>query len=115
MAAFKAGEVSELLRAWKESDESALERITPLVYEELRRLARRYMRRERAGHTLQTTALVNQAYLRLAGARDPDLRNRVHFFAVCARIMRRILVNAARDRAAAKRGAAPPRPITPRQ
>jgi len=97
-------EITRLLRAWGRGDSAALERLTPLVYEQLRRMARRYMRNERLGHTLQATALVNEAFLRLVDTRSLDWTDRDHFFAVCARIMRRILVDAARSRAAIKRG-----------
>ena len=97
-------EITELLKAWGSGDAAALDRLTPLVYEELRRLARRYMRNERAGNTLQTTALVNEAYLRLVDAKRVAWQDRVHFFAVSAQMMRRILVDAARARGSAKRG-----------
>jgi len=97
-------EITRLLRAWGRGDSAALDRLTPLVYEQLRRMARRYMRNERLGHTLQATALVNEAFLRLVDTRSLDWADRDHFFAVCARIMRRILVDAARSRAAIKRG-----------
>jgi RNA polymerase sigma factor (TIGR02999 family) len=97
-------EVTQLLVAWSEGDQSALERLVPLVYEELHRLARRYMRRERAGHTLQTTALVNEAYLRLVDLKTVRWQNRAHFFAVSAQVMRRILVDFARSRRYQKRG-----------
>jgi RNA polymerase sigma factor (TIGR02999 family) len=97
-------EITRLLKAWGRGDSAALDRLTPLVYEQLRRMARRYMRQERIGHTLQATALVNEAFLRLVGARNLDWTDRAHFFAVCARIMRRILVDAARSRAAIRRG-----------
>jgi len=93
-----------LLKAWRQGDQRALEQLMPLVYEQLRAQARRYMRRERSGVTLQSTALVHEVYLRLTKARDVDWRDRVHFFALSAQIMRRILVDAARARAAAKRG-----------
>jgi RNA polymerase sigma factor (TIGR02999 family) len=99
-------EVTELLRAWGNGDEMALERLTPLVYHELRRIARRYMARERQGHTLQATALVNEAYLRLVDAKVVDWRDRAHFFAISARTMRRILVDSARARRYQKRGGA---------
>jgi RNA polymerase sigma factor (TIGR02999 family) len=100
------GEITRLLRAWKGGNEAALEQLVPLISPHLRRLARNYMRRERAGATLQTTALVNEAYLRLmAGARG-SWEARTHFFAVSALIMRRILVNRAHARAALKRGGA---------
>ena len=86
----------ELLRAWSDGDTSALERLTPIVYDELHRLARRYMRGERPGHSLQTTALVNEAYMRLVGYERMQWQNRAHFFAVSAQVMRRILVEHAR-------------------
>ena len=98
------GEITRLLRAWGGGDPVALDRLTPLVYEQLRRMARRYMRNERLGHTLQATALVNEAFLRLVESRSLDWTDRAHFFAVCARVMRRILVDAARSRGAVKRG-----------
>ena len=97
-------EISELLVAWSDGDESALERLMPLVYDELHRLAHRYMRGERAGHALQTTALVNEAYMRLVNWRDVRWQNRAHFFGVSAQMMRRILVDVARDKKWAKRG-----------
>jgi RNA polymerase sigma factor (TIGR02999 family) len=96
--------VTALLRAWGGGDTQALERLTPLVYQELHRIARGYMARERPDHTLQTTALVNEAYVRLVDARQVAWQDRVHFFAVCARAMRRILVDHARSRAYLKRG-----------
>jgi RNA polymerase sigma factor (TIGR02999 family) len=89
-------DVSALLRAWTEGDRSALDRLTPIVYEELRRLARYYLRGERPGHTLQTTALVNEAYLRLVDYKRMQWQDRAHFFAVSAQVMRRILVDHAR-------------------
>jgi RNA polymerase sigma-70 factor (ECF subfamily) len=88
--------VCELLRAWSDGDTSALERLAPIVYDELHRLARRYMRGERPGHSLQTTALVNEAYMRLVGYERMEWQNRAHFFAVSAQLMRRILVEHAR-------------------
>lgn len=97
--------VTGLLLAWSDGDEAALEKLTPVVYAELHRLARRYMRRENAGHTLQTSALVNEAYLRLVDAHRVRWQNRSHFFAVSAQIMRRILVDFARARQNLKRGA----------
>lgn len=97
-------EVTQLLVDWSNGDQAALEHLIPLVYDELRRLASGYMRRERAGHTLQTTALVHEAYLRLAGQPDLDWKNRAHFFAVAARVMRRILIDHARTQHYAKRG-----------
>jgi RNA polymerase sigma-70 factor (ECF subfamily) len=91
-----AHDVSALLRAWNDGDQSALERLTPIVYDELRHLARRYMRRERPGHSLQTTALVNEAYMRLVDYKRMRWQDRAHFFAVSAQVMRRILVEHAR-------------------
>jgi RNA polymerase sigma factor (TIGR02999 family) len=98
-------EVSTLLRAWSGGDHTALEKLTPIVYDELRRLARYYMSRERADNTLQATALVNEAYLRLIDYKRMRWENRAHFFAVCAQLMRRILVDHARRRHNQKRGA----------
>ena len=89
-------EISALLRAWSDGDQSALERLTPIVYDELHRLARRHMRGERPGHSLQTTALVNEAYVRLVDYKRMQWQNRAHFFAVSAQLMRRILVEHAR-------------------
>ena len=91
-----AGDISGLLRAWSGGDQSALDRLTPIVYDELHRLARRYMRHERPGHSLQTSALVNEAYLRLVDYERMEWQNRAHFFAVSAQLMRRILVDHAR-------------------
>jgi RNA polymerase sigma-70 factor (ECF subfamily) len=96
---------TELLRAWSQGDESARERLIPLLYGELHRLARRYMRQERPDHTLQATALVNEAYLRLIDVNRVEWRNRTHFLALAAQMMRRILVEAARSRHRQKRGA----------
>jgi RNA polymerase sigma factor (TIGR02999 family) len=98
------GEVTTLLRAWSEGDLSALDKLTPIVYDELRRLAHYYMARERTGHSLQATALVNEAYLRLVDYKRMRWENRAHFFAVSAQLMRRILVDHAR-RHNLKRGA----------
>jgi RNA polymerase sigma-70 factor, ECF subfamily len=98
------GAVTELLRAWADGDDGALERLTPLVETELRRLARAYMRRERRGHTLQTTALVNEAFLRLTDARRVRFQDRAHFLGISARLMRRVLVDHARTRGYQKRG-----------
>src|ERR1700676_3655410 len=89
-------DVSTLIRAWSDGDQKALERLTPIVYDELRRLARRYMKHERPGHSLQATALVNEAYMRLVDYRRMQWQNRAHFFAVSAQLMRRILVERAR-------------------
>jgi RNA polymerase sigma-70 factor, ECF subfamily len=97
-------EITRLLRAWKEGDRGALERLTPLVYGELRRMARHYMGDEKAGITLQPTALVNEAYLRLVDARGISWHSRAQFFAISAGMMRHILVDAARARGAGKRG-----------
>ena len=97
-------EITQLLLAWSEGDREALDRLTPLVYAELRRLAKSYMRKERAGHTLQTTALIHEAYLRLIDAGQVEWRNRAHFFGVAARAMRQILVAMARERGCQKRG-----------
>ena len=97
-------EITALLRAWGGGDRAALDRLTPLVYEQLRRLAASHMRKEGAGHALQPTALVHEAYFRLAKIGELQWQDRVHFFAVCARIMRRILVDAARARVSEKRG-----------
>jgi RNA polymerase sigma factor (TIGR02999 family) len=99
--------VTELLLAWRHGEDSALKQLTPLVHEELRRLAHRYMGAERAAQTLQTTALVNEAYLRLVGGKQVNWQDRAHFFAVSARLMRRILVDWARSREAKKRGGQP--------
>jgi RNA polymerase sigma factor (TIGR02999 family) len=91
-----SGEVSKLLRAWSDGDRGALDRLTPIVYEELRRLAQRCLKGERPGHSLQTTALVNEAYLRLVNYKRMRWQHRAHFFAVSAQLMRRILVEHAR-------------------
>ncbi|MGO9240585.1 MAG: sigma-70 family RNA polymerase sigma factor [Bryobacteraceae bacterium] len=91
-----AGDVSQLLRAWSGGDQGALEKLTPVVYDELHRLARRYMAGERPGHSLQATALVNEAYMRLVDYRRMQWQDRAHFFAVSAQLMRRILVEHAR-------------------
>lgn len=96
--------VTVLLRKWSEGDESALEQLTPLVYDELHRLAHQHMRRESAGHVLQTSALINEAYLRLVDQPRIEWESRAHFFGIAARLMRRILVDDARKRSAAKRG-----------
>ena len=101
--------MTQLLVAWSNGDPSALDELAPLVYDELRRLARRQMSREREGHTLQTTALVNEAYLRLIDQRDVRWQNRAHFFAIAAQMMRRILIDHARSRHYEKRGGGAPR------
>ena len=97
-------EVTALLRRWRDGDEAALNKLTPLVYDELHRLAHKYIRRERPGHTLQTTALVNEAYVRLVDQNNVDWQNRAHFFGVAAQVMRHILVDYARQQTAVKRG-----------
>jgi RNA polymerase sigma factor (TIGR02999 family) len=96
--------ISQLLTDWANRDPAARERLVPIVYEELRRLAHYYMRGERAGHTLQTTALVNEVYLRMAGIKALQWRDRAHFFAMAATLMRRVLVDYARQRGRDKRG-----------
>jgi RNA polymerase sigma factor (TIGR02999 family) len=98
MATPPAHEVTELLQAWSEGDREALERLTPIVHAELHRIAKRYIGRERPGHTLQTTALVNEAYVRLIDWKNVRWQNRAHFFGVSAQLMRRILVDFARRR-----------------
>ena len=97
-------EVTQLLAAWGKGDRSALDKLFPLVHAELRRIAQRQMSQERPGHTLQATALVNEAYLKLAGQDGFEWHNRVHFFAVCAQVMRHILIDHARAHARDKRG-----------
>lgn len=97
-------ELTGLLRAWSQGDQGALEKLTPYVYKELQRVAHRYMARESPGHTLQTTALINEAYLRLIDQGDLGWENRAHFFGVCARLMRQILTDFARSRLSEKRG-----------
>ncbi|MBC7930810.1 MAG: sigma-70 family RNA polymerase sigma factor [Rubrivivax sp.] len=97
-------QVTELLIEWREGDEAALDRLMPLVYEELRRMAAHYMRGEREGHTLQASALVNEAYLRLADHRNMQWEGRAHFFGVASQAMRRVLVDHARTRGYQKRG-----------
>jgi RNA polymerase sigma-70 factor, ECF subfamily len=97
-------EITDLLLAWTEGDAAALEKLIPAVIEELRRLARGYMRRERKGHTLQTSALINEAYIKLVGQKQVHWQNRSHFFAIAATCMRRILMDYAKTRQRAKRG-----------
>ena len=97
-------EITQLLVDWGQGDHAALEKLTPVVYEQLRRLAHRYMEGQRADHTLQTTALVNEAYLRLADQKKPNFTNRSHFFAVAAKAMRHILVDQAKAAQRQKRG-----------
>jgi RNA polymerase sigma-70 factor (ECF subfamily) len=97
-------EITRLLRAWGAGDRDALDKLTPLVCRELHRAAKRYMSGQQAGHTLQTTALVNEVYLRLVGFKEVDWNDRAHFFAVCAQLMRRILTDWARRQSYLKRG-----------
>jgi RNA polymerase sigma factor (TIGR02999 family) len=97
--------IGELLAKWRAGDQEALQALVPLVYKDLRAMAHGYLKRERPGHTLQTTALVHEAYLRLVGRRPFDAENRAHFVGIAARLMRQILVDYARNRGAAKRGA----------
>jgi RNA polymerase sigma-70 factor (ECF subfamily) len=104
MQAPESHEVTRLLLAWSEGDKEAFDRLVPLVYDELRRLAQSYMRRERANQTLQTTALIHEAYLRLIDANRVKWQNRAHFFGVAARLMRQMLVAFARERGYQKRG-----------
>ena len=98
--------VTQMLLDWSEGDREALDKLIPIVYSELRLRAARYLRRERPGHTLQTTALIHETYLRLVEQKDVQWQNRAHFFAIAAQLMRRILVDHARQRDAAKRGGA---------
>jgi RNA polymerase sigma factor (TIGR02999 family) len=109
VASLPPSRVSELLQNWGRGDQGAREALIPLVYDELRRLARRHLRRERPDHTLQSAALVNEAYLRLTRQNSFQWQSRAHFFAVAAQMMRHILVDHARNRRAAKRGAGAPR------
>jgi RNA polymerase sigma factor (TIGR02999 family) len=102
--AMETADITGLLKAWSRGDRGALDKLTPLVYDQLRRLAGRYVRKEPAGHPLQATALVHEAFVRLVNVGEVDWQDRVHFFAVSARIMRRILVDSARARLSAKRG-----------
>ena len=104
MALPRSAEITALLRAWSGGDQTALDRLSAQVYEELRRMARHYMRNERARNTLQTTALVNEVYLRLVDVKNVDWQQRAQFFAISAQMMRRILVDAARARGSNKRG-----------
>jgi RNA polymerase sigma-70 factor (ECF subfamily) len=96
--------ITQLLRAWQGGDDSALQQLTPVVYEELHRMARHYMAREREGHTLQTTALINEVYLRLVNVKEVQWQDRAHFFAISAQMMRRILTDFARSHGYQKRG-----------
>ena len=102
----RAGEITVSLKAWAAGDRAALDRLMPVIYDEIHRLAHRYMKHERAGNSLQTTALIHEAYLRLVNAGEASFRDRAHFLAISAQVMRRILVDAARMRSAAKRGGA---------
>jgi RNA polymerase sigma factor (TIGR02999 family) len=104
VASASSHEITRLLQAWGSGDESALDRLMPLVYNELRRLAHRYMAAEQPGHTLQTTAVVHEVYLRLVDVDNVGWQNRAHFYAICARLMRRILIDFARSRNYQKRG-----------
>jgi RNA polymerase sigma factor (TIGR02999 family) len=108
MSGASSREVTGLLLAWGSGDEKALQQLIPLVYEQLRSAARRYMARERAGHTLQTTALIHETYLRLVDVRQVKWQNRAHFIAMCAQLMRRVLIDFARSRGYQKRGGAAP-------
>src|SRR5215472_16205085 len=99
-------EVTQLLKAWSVGDEGALEKLTPLVYRQLHQIAQRYMAGERVDHTLQTTALVNEAYLKLVDCKKVNWQDRAHFFAISAQLMRRILIDFARSRGYLKRGGA---------
>ena len=104
MNVLTANDLTGLLIEWAQGDKAALDRLTPLVYDEIRRIAHRYIQREREGHTLQTTALINEAYVRLAGSQNVDWQNRSHFFAVTAQVMRHILIDHARRRRYVKHG-----------
>ena len=104
MPTLSSQEVTQLLAAWGKGDRSALDKLLPLVHSELRRIAQHQMSQERPGHTLQATALVNEAYLKLTGQQGFDWQNRAHFFAVCAQVMRHILIDHARAHAREKRG-----------
>jgi len=108
MALSPTHEVTRLLKAWTSGDEQALEKLTPLVYEELHRVARHYMAGQRSGHILQTSALVNEVYLRLVDCGQMNWQNRAHFIAMSARLMRRILIDFARSRGYRKRGGGAP-------
>ena len=103
MAEDRSGQVTELLQHWRQGDEKALHALVPLVYKELRRLAHYHLQSERPDHTLQSAALVHEAYLRLMGAQPVDLQNRAHFIGVASRLMRQVLIDYARERKAAKR------------
>ena len=104
MSPAQSSEITRLLEQWNHGDRNAFDRLAPLVYNELRELARQRLRAEKPGHTLQPTALVNEFYLRLVGQREVDWQNRAHFFGAASRLMRRIIVDYARTRRARKRG-----------
>ena len=104
MTRASSSEITSLLHAWRRGDQLALEQLTPVVYQELHRIARHYMSREREGHTLQTTALINEVYLRLVKVKEVEWQDRAHFFAVSAQLMRRILTDFARSHQYQKRG-----------
>src|SRR5438876_9848402 len=108
MASSLPQQVTQLLVAWSDGDQTARDELMPLVYQELHRLAHHYMNRERPGHTLQTSALVNEAFVRLIDQKDVHWQNRAHFLGIAAQMMRRILVDHARSRASAKRGGGAP-------
>ena len=108
MTGLNSSEITLLLHAWRGGDQLALERLTAIVYHELHRMAQRYMAREREGHTLQTTALIGEVYLRLVKVNEIKWQDRAHFFAVCAQLMRRILTDFARSHGYQKRGAGAP-------
>jgi RNA polymerase sigma-70 factor (ECF subfamily) len=108
MSTSSSHEVTQLLQAWCDGNAESLERLMPLVYQELHRVARRYMDRENSGHTLQTTALVNEVYLRLVDFPEVSWQNRAHFFAICSKLMRQILTDSARSRRSLKRGGGVP-------
>ena len=112
MTTLLQSQVTQLLLDWSDGDKAALDKLMPLVYQELRRLARYYMRRERAGHTLQTTALVNEAYIRLVDYKRMRWQDRAHFLAVAAQAMRRILIEHARSRQTARRDGAEARQVS---
>ncbi len=105
MSPLSTHDVTDLLRAWDAGDRQALDLLTPIVYSHLRRLARHYMAHERTGHTLQTTALINEVYVKLLETTRVNWQDRAHFFALCAKMMRRILTDMARARYAVRRGA----------
>src|SRR5690349_8076413 len=100
----QSDQITELLQSWNDGDQGAIEKLMPLIYDELHRLAQQHMSRERPGHTLQTTALLNEAYLRLVDSARPNWEGRTHFYGICAKVMRRVLVDWARARQASKRG-----------